>query len=244
MIRNLKALGLALVAMLALSAVAASAASAQQGKLTADGPVTLTATETGTPINDNFFRNNTGTKVTCPGSTYTGHKYNVTPHGLIASGETTATVTPKYATHCTAHIPILGTRPATVTMNSCDYVFHIGNTTPGGNGTYGVSADLVCPGTGPQIHIYKNNPASHTTPEQICTITVTPATDITGPHLTSTGGVADDIDLDGIFTGIHETHEGSLCGTGTTNNAELRVDITIKGQTGGGVNTPVTITDA
>jgi type 1 fimbria pilin len=45
MIRNLKALGLALFALLALGAVAASTASAQvaeQGELTSDGTVTLT----------------------------------------------------------------------------------------------------------------------------------------------------------------------------------------------------------
>jgi hypothetical protein len=50
---RLKTLGLALVAVFALSAVAASAASAQQGKLTSDGPVTLTITETG--VEQNFF---------------------------------------------------------------------------------------------------------------------------------------------------------------------------------------------
>jgi hypothetical protein len=49
MIRNLKALGLALVAVFALSALAASAASAQQGVFTSsDGTAkTLIGTETG-----------------------------------------------------------------------------------------------------------------------------------------------------------------------------------------------------
>lgn len=66
--RNLKALGLAAVAVLAFSAVAASAASAQQGKLTSDGPVTLTGEDTGV----NFFKA-FGSEVRCPDSKYTGH---------------------------------------------------------------------------------------------------------------------------------------------------------------------------
>lgn len=47
MIRNLKALGLALVAAFAMSAVTTSVASAQQGTLTSDGPVTLKTNELG-----------------------------------------------------------------------------------------------------------------------------------------------------------------------------------------------------
>ena len=49
MIRNLKVLGLALVAVFAMSAMVASAASA--GVLTSDGPVKIKATETGSQAN-------------------------------------------------------------------------------------------------------------------------------------------------------------------------------------------------
>ena len=48
MIRNLKVLGLALVAAFAMSTMVASAASAQQGELTSDGPEFMEGTELAT----------------------------------------------------------------------------------------------------------------------------------------------------------------------------------------------------
>ena len=67
MIRNLKALGLALVAVFAMSAMAASASSAS---VTSDGPFTLTGTETGgTETN---YLEAFGLKTKCPGSTSKG----------------------------------------------------------------------------------------------------------------------------------------------------------------------------
>lgn len=255
MIRNLKALGLALVAVFAFSALSASAASAQseQGTLTADGPVTLTGEETGT-LFQNAFTNSLG-KVTCDGSTYTGHKvltHSETTagkeHELLPSGSTSATITPHYSTHCTAHIAVLGTRPATVTMNGCDYVFDIGSTTPAGNtlGTYGVSADLVCPPEKDvEVEIYKTG-QPHTDPNKLCHITITSAEnqDLDGPHLTHTNsGGADDFDLFGTFDEVHEEHTGTLCGEGTSDKAELHVDVTIDGHDKDGKDTNVTITD-
>src|ERR1044072_3755126 len=81
MIRNLKAPGLALMAVFALTAMAASTASAQQGTLTSDGPVTLIGTETGEP-NDNSI-SMFGTTIRCPGSTHTAHHSNGSPHTTI-----------------------------------------------------------------------------------------------------------------------------------------------------------------
>jgi hypothetical protein len=150
MIRNLKALGLACAATLCIGAAAASAASAQ-GVLTSDGPVTLTGERTG-----GLFANaqtSAAANITCPGSTYTGHKYDETPHELIESGESTITITPTYV-NCEAHTFFnLITLPMTVTMNGCDYVLHIGEET-GEAGTYGVTADVECPdGQHVDIHI-------------------------------------------------------------------------------------------
>jgi hypothetical protein len=95
MIRNLKALGLALVAVFALSAVAASAASAQQGFITSTGPVTLDGVEDGT----NYFEIHNlepfgKVRVECPGSTFKGHEVGSTKG--IPSGAKTATITPNY----------------------------------------------------------------------------------------------------------------------------------------------------
>jgi hypothetical protein len=244
MTRNLKALGLALMAAFALSAVAASAASAaEQGKLTASESVTLTGTETGAGAN--FLEIPILGTTTCPGSTYTGHKYNVTPHERIPSGETTATITPHYATICTTST-LLGNRPTTVTMNGCDYVFHIGNTTPAGNanGTYGVTADLKCPtaATRVEVHVYKSGSTAHLDSESVCTIKFgeTGNQGLVGLHLTNT---ATDFDITGEITGASYTREGSLCGSGSGANAKLGVDATVKGHNAAGQNINVNITD-
>lgn len=240
MIRNLKALGLALVAVFAMSAMAASAASAQ-GSLSSDGPVTLVGEET---PGANVLTGPLG-EVACPKSKYTGHKYDATPHELIPKeGATTATITPHYATVCSAKIPILGSRPATVTMNGCDYVFHVGATTGEAAGTYGVTADVVCPSPEAEIevHIYQKTSTQHLDSESICTIKVPGKNNagLTGAHLTNGEG---DINLTGSFENVYTTNEGSLCGNGESETADLDVDVTIGGEKEGGGETAVSITD-
>jgi hypothetical protein len=234
MTRNIKALGLAFVAMLCMGAVAASSASAQ-GVLTSDGPVTLTGEETG-GLFANSFTGEAG-NVTCEGSTYTGHKYDETPHELIESGESTATITPHYnQENCEAHTFFnLITLPATVTMNGCDYVFHIGDET-GEAGTYGVTADLVCSDDNDvEIHIYEDGGHEN----EICHVTIEGQTGLSGPHLTNDEG---HVDLVGTFTGIHEVHDGPGCeGPKTNANASLHVDVTISGDNEAGGNTPISI---
>lgn len=252
MIRNVKALGLALMAVFAFSALSASAASAQQGKLTSDGSVTLTGTEVGEAVNNNYFQNGLG-KVTCPGSTYTGHRVLThtqttegKTHERLQSGDTTATITPHYATKCFAHIAVLGTRPVTVTPNGCDFVFHIGQTTPAENkeGTYGVVAALVCPPEKDiEVHVYKSGSVEHPAGDSICTITIKPQEGIEGAHLKHTTGAPHDFDLIGTFTNIHEEHTGTLCGTGTSGEAKLATNLTIDGLNSAGGSTEVTITD-
>lgn len=234
MIRNLKALGLALVAMLALGAVVASGASAQNGEAVSEGeaPFTLTGEETPeSALLANSFGGIVSSSVTCDESTYAGHKYNETPHEFIESGASTVTITPEYnQPNCRAHIPILGTRPATVTTNGCDYVFHIGETTEGEN-TYGVTADVVCPeGKTIDVEIFKVG-SEHKPENVICTITVGPQTGLSGPHLTQTTTGAEHVDLTGTFSNIHAEYKGSLCGHSaytTTTTAFLNVDVTIK----------------
>ncbi|HET8862857.1 MAG TPA: hypothetical protein VFM94_06380 [Solirubrobacterales bacterium] len=123
MTRNVKAMGLALVAVLGMSAIVASAASAQQGKLTSDGPVTLTGSPTGTPdLSDFTFFGSSNSE--CPLYTYTGHKYNVTPHELIPSGATAITLSVSYGKFCN-----VGGAPMTADMNGCDFVLDIEGTT-------------------------------------------------------------------------------------------------------------------
>jgi len=208
MIRNLKVLGLALVAVFAMGAVAASAASAaNQGKLTSDGPVTLTVTETGAKGSDSNSLHAFGSKVECFGSTYAGHKVGGT--SFLASGETTATLTPTYNQKECRSFTGATEREATVETNGCDFVFHIGETTGGVEGTYGVTADVVCP-VGNKIHVgVWELGAKHETSNRLCTVEVGAQTGLAGAHVTNTPA-SDDFDVTGTFTNIAATEHG-LC---------------------------------
>ncbi len=140
MIRNLKAMGLALVAVFAMSALAASAASAATDVFTvAGGGSTLL---TGVGHNHVFTAGNT--KVECTTSKFTG---------TVVHNATTATVDPEYtgkigqtphnndgsvAAECNA---TGGT--ATVHLNGCHIVWS-GSTTGSDNGT-DATIWIVCP---------------------------------------------------------------------------------------------------
>jgi hypothetical protein len=216
MTRNLKALGLALVAVFALSAVAASAASAE-GVITSDGSVTLKGTETGTGQNKfEAF----GATVECPGSTFTGHKINVTPHELIPNGANAVTINPTYV-NC-----FEGTSPLTIDMNGCDFTFHGASLVSAG--TYSVLTDIVCP-IGKSIERTGG----------FCTIKIPAQTNKAGLHLTGTGsGTSNDLDLTGSITTLHATACGGLL---STNEAKETKDLTIKGFNGAGTETGVTV---
>ncbi|MGC1853262.1 MAG: hypothetical protein WA687_12570 [Solirubrobacterales bacterium] len=252
MIRNLKTMGLALGGLLVLSALVASTASAQQGTLTADGPVTLTGEETpGSALLANAITAPIGS-VTCDGTQYTGHTAMThaettagAKHKAISIPAIQATITAHYATHCTAHIPVLGTRPATVTMNGCDYVLTLGQTT-GGGVTFGATVHFRCPlEKRIEVHIYKTGSVGHPDADSICTLKIGEANNqgLTGGHVTGTGGFDDDLHLTGTLLNIHTEGTGSLCGTTTSETADLHVDVTIKGDDAVGDPTGITVTD-
>jgi hypothetical protein len=245
MIRNLKALGLALVMVFTLSAVAASAASAQQGFLTSDGPVTLVAEETGVAANAfTAF----GFRSECPGSTGTGHKYNVTPHTPIPSGATTFTLTShlKQANHNCRVFP--GNFPTTADFNGCDYVTHIGETSGGGAGTYRGSTDLVCPEGQEITFTVFTTIAEETNNKPFCILHIKPQTGLTGIHGTDTGNGF--IDLTGTLEGIHMSKTNAtgishlvLCPNQTTTTGKLDGDGTVKGLNAAGEPTPISLSD-
>ena len=236
MIRNLKALVLAMAALFVLSAAIASAASAQQGTLTSDGPVTLTGEETG-PSGSNattMF----GLSIQCPGTTYTGHKYNETPHQFIPSGATTITLTPHYK-NCVA-----GNFPVTIDMNGCDYVVHLGITTGGIADTYGVSFDIVCP-VGQEItKTIFTNAADHAANKPFCILHIKSQAGLVGAHATDTTN--GHIDISGVVEGVHIVRTKSashliLCPEGTTATAKMDIDITLKGHNSLGSPTAVSL---
>ncbi|MGC1851388.1 MAG: hypothetical protein WA687_02980 [Solirubrobacterales bacterium] len=246
MIRSLKILVLALVAALAMSAGGLSTALAQeeQGLLTSEKstPVTLTAKETGGAGANALTA--FGAKAECPGSTYTGHKYNVTPHALILSGATRVTLTPHYKQE---NCIVAGIWRMTVEMNGCDYVLNIGETTPIGNeeGTYGVTTDIVCPG-GKSIAItmYKTEP-KHDNDEPFCILKLKEQAGLKGAHATDLGNGY--IDIAGTFEGIHIDKAGIeapfFCPNQTTSTGKLDVDLTVEAVNGTGDPTAISISD-
>jgi hypothetical protein len=109
MIRNLKALGLALIAICAMGAVAASAASAVEFH----SEKTSTALS-GSQVNVNKFTTDSG-EITCAKATFSGTT------SAVNTTEPTQTVTPSYS-EC--HLIFIFTFNVTVDMNGCAYVLH------------------------------------------------------------------------------------------------------------------------
>jgi hypothetical protein len=250
MTRNLKVLGIALAAVFALSAVIASAAMAQkQGKITSDGPVTLKGTETGTGLNRLTAFHHI---VECPGSTITGHKWKVTPHELIPSGETTATITPHYTQENCVAIIGASKLPATVDMvGGCDYVFHVGKTIikegKEVEGEWPATADICPEGGSISVTVFSSSSEAL----KLCTITVAGGQlgreGIILKNTAATGTTKNDVDATGTVKNIHVERDG-LCkgeeGTpDTETTGEFHLDATIKGYNKNGEETGVTISD-
>jgi hypothetical protein len=241
MIRNLKALGLALVAVFALSAMGASAASAQKnGVITSSSNYWLHGAD---EIETNPKLTAFGGTTACD-ATYTGGKLNATNkvtghHEALASGASIVTISPHY-TNCKGN----GVLPETVTMNGCDYVLRIGETI--GVDLYSVTADLVCPaGKEVTIDIYLNA-ESHAVHPLVpdCTIHIPGQVGLGGATLLDeTNGK---LTLGGTVKKIKSTRTAGPCGAlSTEEGGELHLEATLEGRsaaTGGGVNTPLSIT--
>ncbi len=237
MARNLKALGLALIAVFALSAVAASAASAQNGKLTSDGPVTLFGTQTGA-MNSNAL-SAFGGETTCNNATYTAHKYNVTPHALIPNGESSITITPKYGLCKYTNGPV--TWLVTIDMIDCDYALHLEGEKAAN--IYNTKTTIVCPaGQHITAKLY-TNATQHAAENSFCHITITEkAGGYTG--LTATDTKNGKVDLTGTIENISADKkgvEGILCVEEMSNIVKIALDITLEGKDGAGKATPISL---
>jgi hypothetical protein len=264
---NFKILGLALMAIFALGAVAASVASAQvQGKLTSTGPVTLTGVETGGAGANalTVF----GGALECPGSTYTGHL--VTTHkqteenpkkvtlehknagigvDMLPSGSTTATLTPHYKETNAEGKPncagALGTK-ATIDMNGCDYVAHLGVTTgdQSKGPTYGATFDIVCPSS-KEITITLFGGAHTGTPLCVIHVPEQLAKDMVSTvHATDTKNGT--IDMQGTIEKITitQTRNSILCPAGTENDEGiLHFDVSTTGHNAEGKPTTISLSD-
>jgi len=233
MTRNLKALGLALMAVFATTAVVASAASAQTGVLTADGPVTLTAVDAEEEA-PNALTAETG-DVECPEALYTGHKYGVTPHEPLPSGAAAITLTPHYGL-CAG---FLGLR-ATIDMNGCDYSVILGEEIEGKEDSFAASTTTICPeGQQIEVTVYASK-AKHEKDEAFCVQTLTTENSTERTGLTATDNTDGTIELAGTLSGLSIDSSGSFpCPNESGAEAEADVDIVVGGEDAEGEPTAV-----
>lgn len=232
MIRNLKVLGIVLGALSVVSAMVASAASAQT-KLTSDGPVTLETFETGSEKANALTA--FGFRTECPGSTMTGRKYNVTPHGLISSGETTATLTPHYV-NCKSIVGGLGL-PTTFTMNGCDYVLHLG-------AAGALTFDIICPaGKEITVTIWTNATDHANAATPMCIFHVKEQKGLAGT--VAENGAGGTVPITGTLKNINVTKtnitHALLCPGATTTTGEFDIDVTTRGFNAFGEWTPISL---
>jgi hypothetical protein len=120
---NVKALGLAFVALVAIGALAGSAAHASNAKFTAaEFPAVAKGVQEGT---ENYFEWTPGHKVECSTATY---------QATLGAAGPSLTVTPHYA----------GCREGrTITLNGCHFAFETAGTEK--NGATPGTADVICP---------------------------------------------------------------------------------------------------
>jgi hypothetical protein len=229
--RNLKAIGLGLLSIaLAAMALTATGASAEeeegaQGTLTAaEYPATIDGVEENAAGVNAFTL--FGEKIVCSGSTF---------NGQIAKATTTFTITPTY-NNCTAGG---GGHKVTITMNGCDYLFHIEGTTPAVKDNYYITVDLLCPeGKDVEIHKYLN--ASNETIE-ICHYTIKEQKGLRRGKITN-DTTNHDLLLEKSYKSIVAEQSGG-CGENITAEGEYDVSITFKGTNGKGGANKLEITD-
>ncbi len=232
MIRNLKALGLALVAVGAMGALMASSAQALTPAHLTAGSAANPATIRGVQTTANVF-NRAGRTVTCETAEFNS---STTVEGSV----TDLSIVPTYA-NC--HAVVLGTKfPATVTMNSCYYTF---TGTKLASGAYTVRTDLHCliPGDEVEVHIYNGTP--HSVSNEICTIDIPEQTNLTTITLTNrAGSVPHDVDANINVTNItsEETKPGILCGPAHSATASLGGGATLRAfDHASGAQVPLTV---
>lgn len=134
MIRSLKALGLALVAVLALSATAAGAAHAQNGKFTSENyPATIDTTLEQEVGSEAEYFEFVGRKFSCEATHF---------HGTLNEASETLAVMPDYTDESQGGTCFGPFFKVAFTENECSYLFHTAGTA---SKSYKLELDLVCP---------------------------------------------------------------------------------------------------
>jgi hypothetical protein len=190
MTRNLKALGLALVAVFAMSAVAASSAPA----LHFTGGTGITKVD-GAQVGLNVFTAN-GSPIECEEATFSGT--------VVATTTTEQTITPTY-NKCRFASKTVNT---TVDMNGCAFILTIPNAANVNNPVH-----VECPtGTGTITHNgVANTKVIIVTIPGLCEFTIPEQTPTTGgvKYEAGTSGGKKDVTVNASITGIHYTTHGN-----------------------------------
>ena len=258
MIRNLKVLGLALVAMFAMSAVVASMASAAEetkpGLFTAsvgagetakiDVEQLLTENANKEKVIPNTFTLN-GLALTCATVTLTGNpvKTKASPNQDVVEANTKGpestdvTLSPIFGPN-NCHVVIAGlTKTVTVTTNGCAFVFDAQTTVtePGFDNT--VLNTVECPVVGGvqkkiEVHVYGEKAAEATT---TCTYDIEAiAANTTVPGITLTNKVNTPTSTNDILAklnvnvSVNNTIKSAVCGLNATENAVYEGEATVQ----------------
>lgn len=219
MIRNLKALGLALVAVFAMSAMAASAAQAEDANFAADG---YSATIDATGDNDQVFVSPVGT-LNC---THFDPHEEVTDTSVHGTGSLTAespTLTAEDITYTNCHA-LGGLFGVTVDMNECHYTFDAGTMVGAGTATGSVDITGCDDETGISITVFEFGDTKHEEPP-ICTIDVPEQTPSEGSiHYENVANGDVTVTAEDVVVDTHVT-AGGICneeeGDSTYNGAFL-----------------------
>lgn len=216
MTRNLKALGLALVAAFALSAVVASGASAATSFTSGSDSTILTSKAIGNQV----FSTGEST-VSCEEVT--------TDNTTTGTSATEITAEPTYSGNCKITIGSLGTLNATIDMNGCHYLF-----------TIGTEVHILCP-EGKQIEVTATILG---TPRKCLDIHAQTPTSPVVHYINATNAATGkmDVEVESTVEGITYEKTGS-CAFGTIegNDANYKGKVTITGETGTGAAVDVTV---
>jgi hypothetical protein len=217
MIRNLKAFGLALVAVFAVNAAVATAAQATAGTLTTF-PAGKSVLATGEQVGEHVFTL-TDHPAAVGSQTVKCKKAAFTGTASVATGATSVQIHPVY-TECTAF-----DSPATITTTGCDYVFKTGTPTADGLGWH-VTTDIGCSGAN-VIKIVTG----------VCEVTIGSQSGLTTSHVTNSGPASPEtamdlllhMDIGGIkYTVVKDAIGCTLSGTGSFSKGDYKGTSTLK----------------
>jgi len=232
-IRNLKTLGLALVAVFAMSAVAASAAHATAASFSWDSGTTR-LTGTAAPIAEGGtqkFTITAGALSTSCDTVYATAEVSGTSASsitTIGSPTYTNTVEEKAGEKHTCTNNVGG--KVTVSTTNCNYRFNAGTTVTAG--TSSGTVDIVCPAGSEGITV--NSPG-------LCLIHIFAQNGLGPVNYNTMSGPPEDVTIEPLVNNITYTHTG-LCGNATKADGTYTGQVTVKGENASGAQTNATVT--